>query len=186
MTQMRLHATPECAAGAEVAIIRAGIELRNLSSYLKGVHVETKDPRALRAELMLEELGESLEALAKGHELALLDGLADLLYVTFGTATTFDLPATLAFQEVHRSNMTKSRRLDHAAGVTGKGPQFRPPDLRRVLNQHRGREVCAVCSYASGELRQQASGGMRAVVLMSAGGRTVCTACAEADAEAGR
>lgn len=35
------------------------------------------------------------------------DGLADILYVTFGTALSFGIPMEAVFSEVHRSNMTK-------------------------------------------------------------------------------
>lgn len=36
--------------------------------------------------------------------------LADLMYVTIGTAVTFGLPLEEVFREVHRSNMTKIKK----------------------------------------------------------------------------
>ena len=162
------------------AIMRCGIELKMFSSWMKAASVDHRgDSRALRAELMLEELGESLEALAAGDELALLDGLADLIYVVVGTATTFKLPVEAAFREVHRSNMTKNSHIDHAAGVTGKGPQFKSPKLRAVLNHARGKDVCDVCGFAHGELRAQATGGLRAVKLLATSHPDIflCSSC---------
>lgn len=65
------------------------------------------DPRNLRARLMLEELGETLIALRDGNRVELADGLADLVYVTVGTAITFGIPFNEVWREVHRSNMAK-------------------------------------------------------------------------------
>ncbi len=96
------------------------------------------DPRVLRAHLQVEELGEELLALANCDELAVLDALADLAYVAVGTAVTFDLPLTEAFDEVHRSNMTKERQSgDEGDRFRNKGPNWEAPDLGRVLKEHR-------------------------------------------------
>lgn len=95
------------------------------------------DPRLLRAHLMLEELAETIEGLAQRNELKVLDGLADLSYVTHGTAVTFGLPLDAAFDEVHRSNMTKGVRHGDVRLRT-KGEDYQPPDLQRVLDCHRG------------------------------------------------
>lgn len=88
------------------------------------------DPRVLRAHLLCEELSEVIGALMGGNRRDLLDGLADLLYVTLGTAITFDLPLAAAFDEVHRSNMTKNAALalgDPRVGI--KGSDYKPPNL---------------------------------------------------------
>jgi hypothetical protein len=111
-------------------------EVKALSSFMKGVFLEEGDNRVLRAELMLEELSEVLKGLGARDELAALDGLADLMYVTVGTATSYSLPVLAAFNEVHASNMTKTPKLNHAAGLTGKGPGFKPPDLLGLLQCH--------------------------------------------------
>jgi len=107
-----------------------------------------KDRRFLRAHLLLEELGETLQAMAHGDELKMLDGLCDLLYVLFGTAVTFDLPLQAGFSEVHASNMTKERQPDDPEGdrVRDKGPNWRAPDLECVLTSWRAcetkRKIC--------------------------------------------
>lgn len=62
---------------------------------------------ALRIRLMMEELGELLSAIGTDDLVEVADGLADLVYVTLGTAVAFgiDLPAVWA--QVHAANMAK-------------------------------------------------------------------------------
>lgn len=93
-----------------------------------------KDPRYLRAHLILEEAFEMCEALLQGEELKALDGAADLAYVVLGTAVTFgwDLPG--AVHEVHRSNMTKTRKDDDPGRCRYKGDSFEPPVLEPFLS----------------------------------------------------
>lgn len=86
----------------------------------------------LRAHLMMEELAEVLRALEDGDELALLDGLADLLYVVYGTAVSYNLPLDEAFEEVHRSNMTKR---PNGPRCRDKGPDYEPPNLKDLLEK---------------------------------------------------
>lgn len=117
---------------------QAADSTEQLSSWLKANFKATGDQRALRAELMLEELSEVLQALQDRDELELLDGLADLMYVTVGTGVKFDLPVEDAFQEVHRSNMTKGAAAAAHSGDKGKGEGYSPADLRGVLDSHRG------------------------------------------------
>lgn len=93
------------------------------------------DDRLMRGHLMMEELAESLNAMADGDEAALLDGLADLKYVTHGTAVAFDLPLEEAFEEVHASNMTKN--VGGGPRLSDKGQDYRPPNLLAVLEKHR-------------------------------------------------
>ena len=49
------------------------------------------------------------------------------------------LPLDKAFAEVHRSNMTKRVQTNDPdkARVRDKGPGYEPPDLARVLEEHR-------------------------------------------------
>jgi predicted HAD superfamily Cof-like phosphohydrolase len=118
------------AALAEMAAV-----LHEVAVGLAGLYAKTKDQRLLRCHLPCEELAELLEAMAVLDERRVLDALADMEYVTHGTAVTFDLPLADAFAEVHRSNMTKTVREDRP-GHPAKGPEFSPPDLRRVLEDH--------------------------------------------------
>ena len=100
-----------------------------------------KDLRYLRAHLMCEELGEVLEALEKGDEVALFDGLCDLIYVILGTACIYSLPIASGFEEVHRSNMTKAPQADDPdkERLRQKGPDYSAPDLKGILERWRKR-----------------------------------------------
>lgn len=57
--------------------------------------------------------------------------LADLLYVTYGTAATFGIDIDRAFDEVHTSNMSKlgedGKPVYREDGKVMKGPNYKPP-----------------------------------------------------------
>lgn len=94
-----------------------------------------KDIRALRVHLILEEVGEFIQAVRLCNQVEMLDALCDILYVVIGTALTFDLPLQEGFNEVHNSNMTK--QPSNEPRVSDKGNTYRAPDLQRVLNLYR-------------------------------------------------
>lgn len=106
-----------------------------LTNIAKAVRQDTD--AAVRAHLIVEEVAELLTAFTVGDSVATLDALADLLYVTLGTAVAFGLPIAEAFEEVHRSNMTKTVERDRP-GHPGKGRDYSPPDLASLLEK-RGR-----------------------------------------------
>lgn len=91
----------------------------------------TDDDRLFRAHIVCEEVSEMLAALNRCDEAALLDALADLQYVTEGTAITFGLPLAAALDEVHRSNMTKQVTGEYR--LRDKGPDYQSPNLEEVL-----------------------------------------------------
>lgn len=112
------------------------------------------DLASLRARLMIEELGEILEALGTQDRVELADGLADLIYVTVGTAVSYGIPIRRIFEEVHNSNMSKFYPCDACGGAgcevcsnTGlraeldaggkviKPPHFRKPDIEKILGE---------------------------------------------------
>ena len=97
------------------------------------------DRRILRAHLMLEELGELIEAMGLRNEDMALDALADLTYVVNGTAVTFDLPLHEAFWEVHKSNMTKQKMPTDPSKdrIRDKGQSYVAPDLEAILRRYR-------------------------------------------------
>lgn len=119
---------------AAVMLGKIAAVLKLESSHLEHAY-DLRNPYVLRAHLMCEELAEVLEAMANQDELELLDGLADLQYVLSGTAVTFDLPLDKAFEEVHRSNMTKEKQENDKSKerVRDKGPNYQPPNLEKVL-----------------------------------------------------
>tara|TARA_B100001989_G_C24527489_1_gene459542 strand:- start:131 stop:547 length:417 start_codon:yes stop_codon:yes gene_type:complete len=94
----------------------------------------------LRINLLAEELDELKEALEEGDLLETLDALIDLQYVLDGAFLSFGLQEmkNAAFDEVHRSNMSKlgadgkpiRRESD---GKVLKGPDYFKPDLKQFL-----------------------------------------------------
>lgn len=67
----------------------------------------SKLPSVLGARLMIEELGEVLEAMSRGDTVELADGLADLIYVTLWTANAHGIRINDVFEAVHAANMAK-------------------------------------------------------------------------------
>ena len=98
-----------------------------------------RDTAYLRMHLILEEAAELMKAFAECDEIGVFDALCDLLYVTAGTAAAFDLPLSAGFKEVHRSNMTKEKQATDkdAIRVREKGPNYEPPRLDVILQEHR-------------------------------------------------
>lgn len=123
--------TDVCDAVCDVArrVIAASSELES--------YVGEDDARFLRAHLELEETGEKILAMGMGDEVAALDGAGDQLYVALGTAVQFDWPLDHAFSEIHRSNMTKTRRVDDPGRVRDKGTTYEPPRIAMVLEEYR-------------------------------------------------
>lgn len=94
----------------------------------------------LRISLMEEELfgpGELAESIRNADLIGIADGIADLIYVTLGTAISYGLDAEALVAEAHRSNMTKLGRdgkpVYRADGKVIKGPDFAEPDFHSVI-----------------------------------------------------
>lgn len=119
-----------------------------------------RDPR-LRARLIMEEAVETVTALVgsggalslaqeftrkiydgwdstndKPDIVAALDGLADLEYVTLGTYEDIGVDGGKYFDEVHRSNMTKTCEVIDEHGKSGKkGAGYEPPRIADLLEE---------------------------------------------------
>jgi len=113
---------------------------------------------ALRAGLLLEEVGELLAALSQGDAVEVADACADIEYINIGNALTWGIPLTEVFAEVHVHNMAKFSfchclsgdgpescpecagtgliRLVDAYGKVIKPPGWQPPDIAEVLKQY--------------------------------------------------
>lgn len=89
--------------------------------------VTIKD-RMRRARLIFTEAAEFIEAADKDDFVEMVDALADILVVTYGTAVEMGVDLEPVFAEVHRSNMSKNGGMD-VGGKILKGPGFRPPDI---------------------------------------------------------
>lgn len=95
----------------------------------------------LRIKLIDEERGELLQALAAENIVEVADALADLLYVTIGSALQWGIPIRRVFAEVHRSNMTKSGKKTRPDGKILKGNNYSPPDIGQILASCNGQHV---------------------------------------------
>jgi len=97
----------------------------------------TEDALNFRFKLISEEFNELKEEVyveKANSKPALTKELADLLYVTIGFAVQFGLPIKEVFEEVHRSNMTKTgdKRED---GKVLKGVDYKAPDLNKFFKE---------------------------------------------------
>ena len=104
--------------------------------------MDISDPKTnlLRINLLAEELDELKEALDAGDTVEVLDALTDLQYVLDGAYLSFGLQHVkqAAFDEVHRSNMSKLgadgkpiRRPED--GKVLKGPDYFKPDMAQFI-----------------------------------------------------
>jgi predicted HAD superfamily Cof-like phosphohydrolase len=96
--------------------------------------------KQLRINLLQEELDELKEALANDDAIETLDALIDLQYVLDGAFLSFGMGGVkeAAFDEVHRSNMSKLgadgkpiRRPED--GKVMKGPNYFAPDMTKFI-----------------------------------------------------
>lgn len=100
------------------------------------------DDRAdLRWNLIYEELTELEYAQGEDDLVEIADALGDLLYVVYGAALEYGIDMAPVVDEIHRSNMSKlgedGRPVPHPTvpGKIGKGPNYSPPDIARVLRK---------------------------------------------------
>ncbi len=94
----------------------------------------TPKDRLRRARLIFTEAAEFIEAADKDDFIEMVDALADLLVVTYGTAVEMGVDLEPVFAEVHRSNMSKNGGVD-TGGKILKGPGYSPPDIANVLRK---------------------------------------------------
>ena len=91
----------------------------------------------LRLKLILEEYEELETAVEEHHLVGIADALTDILYVTYGAGHAFGINLDECFEEVHESNMSKlgpdGKPIYRDDGKVMKGPDYREPDLRKVL-----------------------------------------------------
>jgi len=112
-------------------------DLLTIAAVMESLLNEKHDPRFARTQLMIEELGETILGLAHCDEQETLDGLSDLAFVTIGTAIAFGLPIAEGFDEVCDSNLTKAKRSKDDPRLRDKGSDYKPPNLKRILDEHR-------------------------------------------------
>lgn len=89
----------------------------------------------LRARLIVEEAAEFMSAASNEDMVGMCDALADLLYVTYGTAVVMGVDMEPISAEVQRSNMTKDGGGQDSGGKIMKGPDFEEPDIAGKLTE---------------------------------------------------
>ncbi len=113
-----------------------------------GIPDDKKDMLTLRKRLVSEECAEVIEAIEilektdiagrKEAEAHVLKECIDLLYVTYGTIKSLGWDADLAFNEVHRSNMSKvgddGKPIYREDGKILKGPNFSPANMEEYVS----------------------------------------------------
>ncbi len=93
--------------------------------------------KQLRVRLIQEEFDELQEAMASGDLAAIAKEMADLLYVTYGTAVSYGIDMEPVFQEVHRSNLSKIGGYKRADGKWVKPPTYSPADIESIVATQR-------------------------------------------------
>ena len=120
-----------------VLLDRIATMMLQFAKQLESLLKPNVDERIPRVQLMIEELGESIEAMAHRDEVALLDGLSDLMFVTMGTAIALDLPLEAGVLEVCNSNLTKATRQFGDDRLRDKGTSYKPPNMAGVIEVYR-------------------------------------------------
>lgn len=102
-----------------------------------------EDTKRLRVRLIQEEFDELKEAMAAGDLAAIAKEMADLLYVTYGTAVSYGIDMEPIFEEVHRSNLSKVGGYKRADGKWVKPPTYSPADIASILEAQQEQTVAA-------------------------------------------
>jgi predicted HAD superfamily Cof-like phosphohydrolase len=97
-----------------------------------------EETKRLRVRLIQEEFDELKEAMASGNLAAVAKEMADLLYVTYGTAVSYGIDMEPVFREVHRSNLSKVGGYKRADGKWVKPPTYSPADIESILEIQQG------------------------------------------------
>lgn len=88
-----------------------------------------------RLTFMLEELAETAAAHRAKDLVKVVDGIADLVWVSLGTAHFMMLPFNDVWEEVYRANMDKAFMPENKFGV-GKPPGWREPGITAILKTY--------------------------------------------------
>ena len=82
--------------------------------------------------LLLKEVDELEEAMEAEDLIKIANAIGDILYFVYGDAVAYGIPVIPVFNEIHRSNMTKSPCLDKDVRAV-KGLNYSPPNLEKAL-----------------------------------------------------
>lgn len=100
--------------------------------------VVSDEQRTLRQNLMDEEVREYQQAETDNNLTKIADGLADIVYVAYGTSLAYGINLNAVLAEVHQSNMSKldgdGRPLHDADGKVRKSARYVEPNIPRALH----------------------------------------------------
>jgi predicted HAD superfamily Cof-like phosphohydrolase len=102
-----------------------------------GRSVKIRRPK-LRAELIKEESKELIHAIEHDDLYGAIDGMCDLMVVTYGTAVEWGINLAPFWDEVHRTNMAKFGGPTREDGKKLKPDGWLPPDLKKVMKDNTG------------------------------------------------
>lgn len=93
----------------------------------------------LRKTLIIEEIGETLEALSKEDVIGLADGIVDSIVVLLGTAVTYGIDIRPVWDEIHRTNMLKVGGELRPDGKRLKPKDWLPPRIAEIIDEQKKR-----------------------------------------------
>ena len=102
--------------------------------------IDNVSVNTLRCDLLIEEVDELVQALKDGDQIETLDALVDIQYVLDGAFLSLGFAhlKDAAFDEVHRSNMSKldekGNPIYRGDGKILKGANYSPPNLAGVID----------------------------------------------------
>ena len=116
-----------------------------------GEKPELPDPaeRDLRVKLLREEFIEYIDAETDHDIVEIADALADIIYISCGTAVSYGIPLDDVFAEVHRSNMAKlvdGKVIRREDGKIQKPEGWTAPDIQGVLKKSLDEYNCKMAS----------------------------------------
>ena len=91
----------------------------------------------LRLRMIVSEVWELIVAMWNRDLVEIADALTDILVFVYGMGLTYGIDLDACFREVHRSNKTKlgydGEPIYRADGKVMKGPNYQPPNLKKVM-----------------------------------------------------
>lgn len=92
----------------------------------------------LRRKLILEESTELMNALTERNMIEVIDGMCDLIVVTYGTAVEMGIDLEPFWNEVHKSNMAKQGGPTREDGKKLKPEGWESPKLEAIYRKTYG------------------------------------------------
>ncbi|AWN03419.1 MazG-like nucleotide pyrophosphohydrolase [Microbacterium phage Count] len=129
----------------EVKALRIRLMVEELlgSTKISG-YPDAKTPEYNPWGLVNDKSDELVQSILNNDLVGIADGLADVLYVVFGTAAAFGIDIQEVFDEVHRSNLSKTVWSEEqqryiyakdAGGKTIKPDTYSPADLEPIVQR---------------------------------------------------